>query len=347
MTGYDDTQLAGQPLEARGLLSSHDHAQLSGALEQARQSNSSAATEFQLTSAAGETHEVGARIFGLPIHGVQHYLAALRDITTEKQAAAALRQANAELARAARIKNEFLATMSHELRTPLNAILGLSESLIEELQSPLTRRQQAVLRSVAASGHHLLVLINDILDLSKIESGHLNLQIETVAIDEVCKSSMRFVREAAQKKALRMTLDMPDDLTMVRADPRRLKQMLANLLSNAIKFTPEGGMVRLEVTADAESGVVRLAVADTGIGIASENQGRLFQPFSQLDPALNREYEGTGLGLALVRRLAELHNGSVSVESALGQGSRFTIALPHRDVGQAPPAPASNESHTL
>ncbi len=247
-----------------------------------------------------------------------------------RERSADLRQANADLARAARAKDEFLATMSHELRTPLSAILGYSEILLEEIHGPVNTRQQVALQHIMASGQHLLALITDILDISKVEAGQLDLQVEPVLIAEACHASLLLVRELAAKKSLMLTFQVNDTLAQMVADPMRLKQMLVNLLANAVKFTPNGGSVRLEVNADDAAGVVRFAVEDTGIGIAPEGLARLFQPFVQLDSRLSRQHEGTGLGLALVRRLAELHGGSVTVESEVGRGSRFTIALPYR-----------------
>ncbi|NTV62325.1 MAG: response regulator, partial [Oscillochloris sp.] len=250
-------------------------------------------------------------------------------ITTQKQAEETLRQANAELAHAARAKDEFLANMSHELRTPLNAILGLSEALLEQVRGPLSPRQQESLRNIEASGQHLLALINDILDLSKVEAGRLELQIEPVMVAEVCHASMLFIKEQSSRKLLQLAFRLNNQLAEITADPRRLKQMLVNLLSNAVKFTPAGGQVDLEVDADEAAGTIRFMVRDSGIGIAPHDLAWLFQPFKQLDSSLSRQHEGTGLGLALVRRLAELHGGSVAVESALGKGSCFTISLPY------------------
>jgi len=240
-----------------------------------------------------------------------------------------LSRVNAELSRAVRAKDEFLANMSHELRTPLNAILGISEVLLEQFRGPLNERQQESLRTIEISGHHLLALINDILDLAKVESGQMEVQLDHVVITELCESSLLFVKEQALKKHLHLEYRVDDPQAVMHADARRLKQMLVNLLSNAVKFTEAGGRVNLEVQTDAEAGVVRFVVEDTGIGMHPEEMGRLFQPFVQLDSRLNRQHEGTGLGLALVRRFAELHGGGVTVESELGQGSRFTIALPY------------------
>lgn len=244
----------------------------------------------------------------------------------------ALRHINAELARTARTKDEFLANMSHELRTPLNAILAISEILQEEIRGPLNARQHDSLRNIEVSGRHLLALINDILDLAKVEAGRTEIQLETVVIAEVCQASLQFVTEVATKKALTLAFQLSDQLSTIAADPKRLKQMLVNLLSNAVKFTPAQGRVSLEVAADAAAGMIHFTVADTGIGIAPADMARLFQPFSQLDSSLSRQHEGTGLGLALVHHLAELHGGSIAVESVVAKGSRFTILLPYHPV---------------
>ena len=249
-----------------------------------------------------------------------------------------LSRVNTELSRAVRAKDEFLANMSHELRTPLNAILGLSEGLLEQFRGPLNERQQESLRNIEISGRHLLALINDILDLAKVESGRMELQLDLVLIAELCEASLLFVKEQALKKQLQLALHLDDQRAIMHADAKRLKQMLVNLLSNAVKFTEAGGRVSLEVQTDAEAGVVRFSVEDTGIGMHPEGMERLFQPFIQLDSSLSRQHEGTGLGLALVRRLAELHGGSVTVASELGKGSRFTIALPY-----APPEPMATQ----
>jgi len=243
---------------------------------------------------------------------------------------AELNKANAELEHANRTKDEFLANMSHELRTPLNSILGLSESLLEQYRDPLTERQQKSVQIVESSGRHLLSLINDILDLSKIEAGKLDFYPEAIGIAEVCQASLTFIKSQAMNKSI--TLTFKDDKTVsgIHADPRRLKQILVNLLTNAIKFTPEGGQVTLEVHGDVEQDLIQFSVMDTGVGIALEELERLFQPFTQVDSSLNRQQEGTGLGLALVQRLTDLHGGSVHVESQPGKGSNFTIVLPWR-----------------
>ncbi|HEU5097573.1 MAG TPA: PAS domain S-box protein [Roseiflexaceae bacterium] len=239
-----------------------------------------------------------------------------------------LSAANAELARTAMLKDEFLASMSHELRTPLNAVLGLSEALQEDVYGPVNDRQRQTLQHIAESGRHLLELINDILDLAKIGAGRLELNVEPTSIELICQASLRLIKQIAHKRQLSVDLMFDPNVGMLTVDARRLKQILVNLLSNAAKFTPEGGSIGLEVVGDVARQVVDLTVWDTGIGIAHDQMSRLFQPFIQLDSRLARQYEGTGLGLALVYRMVEMHGGSVSVSSEIDRGSRFTVSLP-------------------
>jgi len=247
-----------------------------------------------------------------------------------------LKKTNIELEHANRTKDEFLATMSHELRTPLNSILGLSETLLEQRRDPLSEYQQRYLQTIASSGSHLLELINDILDLSKIEAGKFDHHPQMIGVNDLCQSSLTFVKELATRKTITLTYQNTTTIPKMYADPRRIKQILINLLTNAVKFTPDNGHVILQVADDAEQERIQFSVIDNGIGIAPENLHKLFQPFVQVDSRLTREYEGTGLGLALVQKLTDLHGGSVIVESdgVPGKGSRFTINLP---VGQAMP----------
>jgi PAS domain S-box-containing protein len=241
-----------------------------------------------------------------------------------------LSAANAALEKAARLKDEFLASMSHELRTPLTGILGLSEALQLQTYGTLTPKQLKALSNIESSGRHLLELINDILDLSKIEAGKLDLQIGICSLADICQSSLQLTKGMAQQRRHTVGFSINPASILVQADARRLKQMLVNLLSNAIKFTPEGGELGLDVQASAAEQVVRLSVWDHGIGIQPEDREKLFKPFSQLDSSLTRQQSGTGLGLALVQKMAELHGGSIQVTSAPGEGSRFTILLPWR-----------------
>ncbi len=258
--------------------------------------------------------------------GLQTANAELEQRVTERTAE--LNQLNVELEHANSAKDEFLANMSHELRTPLNSILGMSESLLEQRRDPLSDYQQRSLRAVESSGRHLLELINDILDLSKIEAGMLDFYPEILEVAEITKASLLFVKSQAMQKSINLMYAEAQTVSKIYADPRRLKQVLVNLLTNAVKFTPERGQVTLQVEANEAEDLVQFSVIDDGIGIAPEDLQQLFQPFVQVQSKLNRHFEGTGLGLALVRKLTDLHGGSVQVESKAGSGSRFTINLP-------------------
>ncbi len=244
------------------------------------------------------------------------------------QRTAELRHVNSELSKALTSKDEFLTTMSHELRTPLNAVLGLSEALLEEVLGNLNEEQIKALKTIEESGRHLLSLINDILDLSKIGASKLELNFEPVSLELVCQSSIQFVSQMALNKNIKISFDIDDNIALINADQRRLKQIIVNLLSNAVKFTQDGGQVALEAVGDTANDLISIIVRDTGIGIPREKYGSLFQPFVQLDSSLSRGYPGTGLGLALVLRLTELHGGGVNFKSEVGVGSTFTIVLP-------------------
>ncbi|MFM8321220.1 MAG: PAS domain S-box protein, partial [Chloroflexota bacterium] len=258
----------------------------------------------------------------------------VRDISQRKQAEEALRQANLELERAMEMKDDFLACMSHELRTPLTGILGLSEALRYQVYGDMNEKQLYALANIESSGRHLLDLITDILDVAKIEAGMLELQTETCSLNEICQASLQLTTGMARKKGQKISYTAPPDPITLLADPRRLKQVLANLLSNAVKYSPAGASIGLEVrpgspdAAIPDPGLVEIAVWDTGIGIAPDDLPRLFKPFVQVNSSLSRAQSGTGLGLVLVKRLVDLHGGRLQVESALGQGSRFTITLP-------------------
>jgi PAS domain S-box-containing protein len=241
---------------------------------------------------------------------------------------------NQELLYATRRKNDFLATMSHELRTPLNAILGMSEALEDEVFGDLNERQIKSLRTIRRSGRHLLSLINDILDVSKIEAGKLELEIVTTAVQDLCSSSLIFLKQQAFDKKIKLDVQLPPAVGNIAVDERRMRQVLINLLSNAVKFTPAGGRIILSVTRqekeDSEDGSswIEFKVTDTGIGISADDRDKLFQPFVQLDSSLNRQYAGTGLGLTLVKQIVELHGGYVHLQSIPQQGSCFAVHLP-------------------
>jgi signal transduction histidine kinase len=215
--------------------------------------------------------------------------------------------------------------MSHELRTPLNAILGFSEILAQGMFGAVNDKQAEYLRDILESGQHLLSLINDILDLSKVEAGRMELELGELDLSQAILNSLTLVRERALRRGIDLHHEIDGRVGAVRADERKIKQVLLNLLSNALKFTPEGG--RVEVRARAVEGRVEVSVADTGVGIAPEDQEAVFEEFRQVGAA-SKKAEGTGLGLALSRKFVELHGGRIWVESEPGRGSTFTFALP-------------------
>jgi PAS domain S-box-containing protein len=259
-----------------------------------------------------------------------------------------LAEKNRELEQANTMKTEFLANMSHELRTPLNAIIGFSEILKDGVLGQLTEEQAQYSQEIFASGSHLLDLINEILDLSKIESGKTSLELDEVSISELLQGSLYIVREKAAEHNITLELNNDEKLGWCLLDMRKLKQIIYNLLSNAVKFTPDGGSVTLsakllsrqELTAVLANNIsssydgeyVEISVSDTGIGIADNDIDKIFRPFEQVDGTLSRQYEGTGLGLSLVKSLTELHGGTIAVRSKLGEGSVFSVYLPYKQV---------------
>jgi signal transduction histidine kinase len=238
-----------------------------------------------------------------------------------------LRQLNAEIEAASVAKSQFLANMSHEFRTPLNAIIGFTEVLQDQIPGPLNAEQLEYLGDIHDGGMLLQRLINDVLDLSKVEAGRLELFYETFPIAQMVRETITTLRGLVEKKGLDIQWKLPPDLGLITADQIRFKQVLYNLLSNAVKFTDEGVVT---VSASIENGQLHLTIADTGIGIRAEDLSRIFIEFSQVDSSLTRRHEGTGLGLALAKRLVEAHRGRIWVESAFGEGSTFHVLLPLR-----------------
>jgi PAS domain S-box-containing protein len=318
--------------------------------------NEGKVTNFELTAHARDGKLTVVSYNATTFHDrdrrLQGVFAAARDVTELKRIERALQQKNAELEDASRMKSEFLANMSHELRTPLNAIIGFSEVLKDGLMGDLTDQQRGFVGNIFGSGQHLLALINDILDLSKVESGKMALELEPVQLSPLFVSSLSIVKEKAAARRIRLRIDAAEELGAVQADARKLKQIVYNLLSNAVKFTREGGQVTLRAARVARARVgqpsgdwprrsfplaesefadfLEISVTDNGIGISPDGLKHLFRPFSQIDSGLARQFEGTGLGLAMIKLLAELHGGAVSVASAVGKGSCFTVWLPLR-----------------
>jgi PAS domain S-box-containing protein len=299
---------------------------------------------------------------------VQGVFAAARDVTELKRFERTLQEKNIELEHASRMKSEFLATMSHELRTPLNAIIGFSEALKDGLVGKMSDTQHEHIGDIFTSGQHLLSLINDILDLSKVEAGMMVLELEAVDLRSLLSNSLTIVREKAAAQRITLELDSGDDLGMPQLDTRKTKQIVYNLLSNAVKFSAHGERVTVRARRVSRDSVgtlsaawpvhnfpladneynefLEISVSDSGIGISRENMAKLFLPFSQIDSSLARKFEGTGLGLAMVKLLAELHGGTVAVASAEGEGTCFAVWLPLRTSADAATALSQAAGHT-
>jgi signal transduction histidine kinase len=298
------------------------------------------------------------------------FVAIVRDIAERKRAEAALIEAKEEAERqrteadsarhtaerANRAKSEFISSVSHELRTPLNAIIGFSKLMLNPRVGPLNEDQQAYTTDIVQSAEHLLQLINDILDLSKIEAGKLTLDLSEFLLYPLLEHSFTIVRESAGRQNVQLLTSLSDemrDLPPVVGDERKVRQILYNLLSNAVKFTPEGGRITLHAALDETAPVptARISVEDTGIGIAPEHQTRIFGAFEQVDSSYARQQQGTGLGLALTKRLVELHGGQISLTSEVGIGSTFTFTLPlhsyEEPAGEATELPGVGEEDEI
>ena len=274
---------------------------------------------------------------------ITHFVAVKEDISESRQAAEELRIAKEAAEAANRAKSDFLANMSHELRTPLNSVIGFSRVLAKGFFGKLNEKQNEYVRYIEDSGNHLLGLINDILDLSKVEAGKMKLEVSPVVLKDLFHASIAMLKERALKHNVQLSLHTDPGLgETIEADERKVKQILFNLLTNAVKFTPEGGSVTLTASQEADSLLV--CVEDTGIGIKADEIGKLFSEFTQLESVYTKKYEGTGLGLALTKRLVELHGGKIWVESEEGKGSRFFFTLPCRQIPVAAESEASGEA---
>jgi Amt family ammonium transporter len=232
---------------------------------------------------------------------------------------------NKYLKKASRAKSEFFAIMSHELRTPLNSVIGFAEVLQDKKFGQLSEKQAKYLDNILTSGRHLLGLINDILDLSKIEAGKMELALSEFSFSELVDGVMVILKEIASRKSIIIKSHIEPKVPVINADERKIKQIMYNLLSNAVKFTPDGG--KIDIRADLNDKELRVSVADTGIGIKQEDIGKLFETFQQIESEYTQKYGGTGLGLVLTRRLVELHGGKIWVESKIGKGSTFTFTI--------------------
>jgi PAS domain S-box-containing protein len=354
--GYAAEEVLGQPLDiviperARGVHGGHLN-EFSAARVPARRMGERG--EISGRRKNGDTFPAEASISKIDVGGRRIFTAVLRDITDRHRAEQALRDKNEELARqnrrveeANRLKSEFLANMSHELRTPLNAIIGFAELLHDGRAGPVTAEQREYLGDVLTSSRHLLQLINDVLDLSKVEAGKIELRPELVDLEQLVGEVRDILRSIAGAKRIQVAVTIAPAIRIGVADPAKLKQVLYNYLSNALKFTAEGGRVSVRVQPTGDSTGIRLEVEDSGIGIKAEDIDRLFVEFQQLDASTAKKYPGTGLGLALTKRLVEAQGGTVGVRSTAGTGSVFFAELPWpREVaGRAPSSGTEREA---
>ncbi|HEX7538080.1 MAG TPA: response regulator, partial [Dermatophilaceae bacterium] len=341
-------------------------------------------TDYELTVRARDGRETFVSYNASTIHDrhddLQGVFVAARDATDRRRSERTLQQKNVELEHASRMKSEFLATMSHELRTPLNSVIGFSEALKDGLLGDLTESQQEYIGDIFTSGQHLLSLINDILDLSKVEAGMMNLELEAVDASQLLSNALSIVREKALARSISLDLELDERVGVTALDVRKTKQIVYNLLSNAVKFSGQGGLVSLRARQVPRSAVgtldgtwpvrsfeladneftefLEICVTDDGIGISQENMAKLFQAFTQIDSSLARKFEGTGLGLAMVKQMTELLGGTVAVASREGEGACFAAWVPlevstppraHRREAEAdkPTAPESDERVAL
>jgi signal transduction histidine kinase len=261
----------------------------------------------------------------------KHHMFTFVDITERKRAEEKLAETNIALEKALRAKDEFMAAMSHELRTPLAGILGMVETLDDGVYGSLTDKQVKAVTVIHKNGHRLLDMVNGLIDYTHLQVGDIKPAMGNYSVDEICQSLMKKIEPSVRQKKQHTSIEIDPQVTHIQCDLVWLQKLLWPLVENASKFTPQGGEFGMIVKGNRDEKLVRLSIWDKGIGIQAQDLPRLFQPFVQLDARLSRLYDGTGLGLVLARRIAELLGGSVSVESVFGQGSRFTVTLPWLD----------------
>ena len=355
LTGRTRDELIGAP--CRNFFT--DPASADAAITRVLSENKVSNYELTVRAISGEQTVVSynAATFHDRDRNLQGVFASARDVTDRKQVEQTLLETNIELVHASRMKSEFLATMSHELRTPLNAIIGFSEALRDGLMGDMTDSQQDYIGDIFTSGQHLLSLINDILDLSKVEAGMMQLELEPVDVHGLLTTSLSIVREKAAAQRISLDIDVAETLDRPALDMRKTKQIVYNLLSNAVKFSPPDSRVavtartvprhqvghldggwpthRFPLAESTHQDFLEIGVTDAGIGISEIDMTKLFHAFSQIDSSLARQFEGTGLGLAMVKQLSELHGGTVAVASAVGEGARFAVWLPVQPADQS------------
>jgi PAS domain S-box-containing protein len=350
LTGCTRDELIGAPFKNNFTDPARAEAAITRVLAEGR------VTDYELTATARDGRKTVVSYNATTFHDrdrrLQGVFAAARDVTELKRFEQTLQQKNLELQNASRMKSEFLANMSHELRTPLNAIIGFSEVLGDGLMGSMTDQQRGYVGDIFRAGKHLLSLINDILDLSKVEAGKMMLDLDSAPVSSLLTNSLSIVKGQAASQRVQLDMVLPEDLGVIQADARKVKQIVFNLLSNAVKFSEKGGKVTLHAArvareqvgvscdgwhhrrfplADSEfAEFLMISVKDNGIGISPDALESLFKPFTQVESGLARKFEGTGLGLVMVKLLAELHGGTVAVESDTGKGSCFTVWLPFR-----------------
>jgi PAS domain S-box-containing protein len=336
LTGYSEDELLG--MDSFRLVLPEDRNMVRENTVKMLKGERSYPCEFRATTKAGENRWIMETVTSIQYRGRRATLGNYMDITERKQMEQEIRNKNEqlqaqneELEKASRAKSEFLARMSHELRTPLNVIIGFAELMLDRVPGEINEEQRQCLDDILTSGQHLLGLINDVLDLSKVEAGKMELRLTNIALAEVVESLTSAMMPVLAQRKQSLDVDLEPGLPPVHADEGKLKEVFFNLVSNSAKFTPDGGELKIEALRKGDW--CQVSVSDNGIGIKKEDQEQLFEPFYQVNNLVAGEKKGTGLGLALVKQIVEMHGGRIWVESEYGKGSRFTFTLPLSNTG--------------